>query len=648
MDTVANKQLNIALLGPPNVGKTSLFNQLTGLQQKVGNFPGVTVEKKVGKIQLQDLNGQLTDLPGLYSLFAKSPDEEVVIKALEEESFDALLLVLDASHLERSLLLAQQALATGIPVLPLLNMLDQAEGQGFQFDTQELLPLLGQEPLRINARQGLGLDQIPKAIDQLLSQEAPSTNTDFLALIKSNDAAAQLKDSQKRLEQIRPQLEKARKKTSTKRNWSHFLDQWTSHPIAGYLIYLTVLFGIFQLIFSLADWPMGLIDEGIGALASFIAELLPPGPINELITEGIIPGIGGVVIFVPQIAILFFALSVLEESGYISRVVFLMDKPMRFFGLSGQSVLPLLSAAACAIPAVMAARNISSWRERMATIFISPMISCAARLPVYVILIALVIPDGSSWGFGWKGLAMLGLYLLGVLGALLTGLALRFILPKKDQNPFVIDLPSYKWPRWQNVFLTAYQKSKSFVLEAGKVILALSILLWILGSYGPTEAMQAAEERAQQMSQNDSELAQNMAAEKLSASYLGHLGHAIEPAIRPLGYDWKIGIGLLASFAAREVFVGTMGTIYSMGSEPEENTLIERMRAERFEDSQKAVYSLPTGISLLVFYVFAMQCMSTLAVVYKETRSWKWPLLQLIYMTGLAYLLAFLSYQLLS
>ena len=398
---------------------------------------------------------------------------------------------------------------------------------------------------------------------------------------------------------------------------------------------------------------MDMIDYGFAQMSQTVRQLLPVGPLTNLLVEGVIPGLGGVLIFIPQIALLFCFISILEESGYMARVVFLMDKIMRKFGLSGKSVVPLISGVACAIPAIMATRNIESWKDRLITIFVTPFMSCSARLPVYAILIALVIPDESYLGiFNMQGIALMGMYLLGFLMALVSALAMKFILKTKERGYFIMELPSYKWPRWKNVALTIYEKSRTFVLEAGKVILAISIILWVLASYGPGDAFDNAELHvsqqinAEHLDPESFETA--LAAYKLEHSYAGTLGKWIEPAIRPLGYDWKIGIALITSFAAREVFVGTIATIYSVGTgDQDDSTLKNKLKAERNPFTGGPMYTFPLGMSLMIFYAFAMQCMSTLAVVYRETKGWKWPFIQLVYMSGIAYITAFIVYQLL-
>jgi ferrous iron transport protein B len=683
MIAAEQKLKRIALLGNPNAGKSSLFNALTGLNQKVGNFAGVTVDKKTGICRLsKDEKIEIIDLPGIYSLFAKSPDERVVLEVLLDENSnlrpDLILLILDAVNIERSLVLLTQAQELGIPVVAAINMLDVAEDQGLQFDLHNLQTALQVPILRINARKEDGIKELKALLrKQDLEQKLHSktnfkehlllTQAPFLGFLEAEEKArleAQLNQSEKdstdiqledtfdRMNKIQLILEQVlRQEDKSTKTFSEKVDQIVTDPVWGYLIYGVVLLLIFQMIFVLADYPMTWIDEGFAALNGWLQSSLPESPLTSLLTDGVIAGIGGVVIFIPQIALLFGVIALLEESGYMSRVVFLMDRPMRLFGLSGKSVVPLISGAACAVPAIMAARSIGSWKERLVTVFVTPLISCAARLPVYVIIIALVIPDERFLGFNLQGLTLLGLYLIGILGALLTALVMRAFLKTKERSFFVMDLPSYKTPRWKAVLLTIYQKTRVFVLEAGKIILAISILLWGLASYGPPAAMQKAEEEAKVAFEKQDDQGQSyedlLASKKLEASYIGHLGHFIEPAIRPLGYDWKIGIGLITSFAAREVFVGTLSTIYSVGDESEDK-LIAKMNKATFRDSGKPVFTFATGISLLLFYAFAMQCMSTVAIVFRETAGWKWPIIQLIYMTGLAYILALIAYQILS
>ena len=672
------KKVRIALLGNPNVGKSSLFNALTGLNQQVGNFPGVTVDIKTGSCRiLGHKQIEIIDLPGLYSLFVKSGDEAVVLESLIDQNseIDLLLFVLDACNLERSLMLFTQAQDLGFDLIPILTMNDLAEKQGIIINQHELSKNLDRPIFEINPRKDKGIKElksflaeyVPKtseaSIDfknrlllgqyDLLKSLSIEEKTKFSEALKNSNkdqTDIQLEDTLQRMNRVHELLgtalnfEKVNKKNSTAK-----IDKIITHPVLGYLIYFGVLLLIFQFIFSVAEYPMNLIDASFASINAWLKTVLPQSAISKLLTEGIISGIGGVVIFIPQIAILFTFIAVLEESGYMSRVVYLMDKPMRLFGLNGKSVVPLISGAACAVPAIMSARGIDSYKERLITIFVTPFISCSARLPVYIIIIALVIPEGTFLGFSYKGLTLLGLYSLGILAALFTAVIMSKILKSKDKSLFIIDLPSYRMPRWKNVAITVYQKSGSFVMEAGKIILAISVILWALASYGPPTAMHAADQKTEKIllenpSMNKEEV---LAAQKLEASFIGHFGHFIEPAIRPLGYDWKIGIALITSFAAREVFVGTLGTIYSVGEEDFDQKLVDKMRNEKFRDGKK-VFNLASGLSLLIFYVFALQCMSTVAIVFRETGGWKWPLIQLFYMSGLAWLAAYIVYSLLS
>jgi ferrous iron transport protein B len=673
-----NSLKKIALLGNPNVGKTSLFNSLTGLNQQVANFPGVTVDKKTGIcIFLSQKKAEIIDLPGLYSLFVKSVDEAVVLETLIDPNtqINLLLIVLDACNLERSLMLYTQALDLGYDAIPLLTMNDLAKKQGIKINLKELSQNLNSPIFEINPRKDSGIKElkafladynpVKKEADsdfknrlmlgqfdlmKSLSAEEKKIYSDELEKSGKDATDVQLEDTLQRMNTVHELLGTTLNfEKISKNNPTASIDNVITHPIFGYLIYFAVLLLIFQFIFSVAEYPMNWIDGSFTALNAWLKSVLPQSALSDLLTEGIIAGIGGVVIFIPQIAILFAFIAVLEESGYMSRVVYLMDKPMRLFGLNGKSVVPLISGAACAVPAIMSARVIDSYKERLITIFVTPFISCSARLPVYIIIIALVIPQGTFLGFSYKGLTLMGLYLLGILAALLTATAMSLILKTKDKALFLIDLPSYRMPRWKNVGITVYQKSGSFVMEAGKIILAISVILWALASYGPPAAMKAAEQKTKKMLLENPELNKEeiRSAQKLEASFIGHFGHFIEPVIRPLGYDWKIGIALITSFAAREVFVGTLGTIYSVGEQDFDKKLVDKMRNETFRDGNK-VFNLASGFSLLVFYVFAMQCMSTVAIVYRETGGWKWPLIQLIYMSCLAWAAAFVTYNLLS
>ncbi|MBC3785179.1 ferrous iron transport protein B [Spirosoma utsteinense] len=698
----------LALIGNPNAGKSSLFNQLTGMRQKTGNFPGVTVDKKSGTWTVDaQLTATVVDLPGVYSIYPKSLDEQLVTDILANPAHpdypDVAVVVVDASNLHRNLLLFTQVADLGVPTVLALNMLDVAMKQSKQVNSVRLAMRLGVPVVRINARTGEGIDSLKKAVmgqlehptlpGQLFFDPAdgePDLITDtkehyqltnnYLALqyIIQHDGFSFLNRSQQvGLDEIikkhnfsEPTFQANETITRYKRiatvvseavtdqrpigqpTWSQKFDRILLHPVWGYAIFGMVLLLIFQAIFAWAQPFMDAIDTGVAWLNGQLKASLPAGPLTDLLTDGILAGIGGILVFIPQIAFLFLLVALLEESGYMSRVMVIMDRIMRKFGLNGRSVVPLISGVACAVPAIMATRSIGTRRDRLITILVTPLMSCSARLPIYTILIALVVPSQRVIGlFNLQGLALMGLYLLGLVSALLSAYVLKLLLKTKERGFFIMELPTFKLPRWNHVGMTVYDSVRSFVWEAGRVILAISIVLWVLASYGPGNAIEQAETRVRKENATlaNDDLQNRIASERLEASYAGHFGHFIEPAIRPLGYDWKIGIALLSSFAAREVFVGTMSTIYSIGSgddDGENTTIRQRLREERNPDTGQPMYTPALAWSLLVFYVFAMMCMSTLAATQRETKSWKWPAVQLAYMMILAYVSAFATYQL--
>ena len=649
--------MKIALLGNPNTGKSSVFNMLTGLRQHVGNFPGITVDKKIGEIALENEKHELIDFPGTYSLYPRSKDEEVVFNSLcNEENIDypnAIIVVVDASNLERNLLFFSQVYDLQIPTVLLLNMTDLAKKQNKKINIEQLALIFPEATIvEAIARVKSGKNAVLSAISNLKERKGHVFNEN-INIASSKDLKAQEKDTQKRFNIIKELILTLEVVLEKKERPSNKWDRILVHPIYGYLIFAFILLVIFQFIYVFASIPMDFIDGAFASLSGLVSDALPEGMLTNLLTEGIIPGVGGVIIFIPQIALLFFFISILEETGYLSRVVFIMDKLMRPFGLNGKSVVPLMSSVACAIPGVMSARTISDWKERLITIMVAPLMSCSARVPVYTILIALVIPNRMVLGFiNIQGLVLFGLYALGLFSALGVAIILKIFIKKKEKGFLMLEMPSYKMPRLQNIGFTVLEKVKMFVWDAGKIILSISIILWFLASYGPSDRINTAVNQANieafELGFSKEHTNQAVAAVKIENSYIGILGKTIEPVIAPIGYDWKIGISLITSFAAREVFVGSMATIYAVSDSGAKNKpLIEKMRNEK-KSNGKAVFSLATGVSLMVFYVFAMQCMATLAVVKRETKSWTWPLIQVGYMGGLAYIGAWISFTLLS
>ena len=651
--------MKIALLGNPNTGKSTVFNLLTGLRQHVGNFPGVTVDKKVGEFNFNNKQHIITDFPGTYSLYPRSKDEEVVYKVLSDQTHpdfpDVVVVVVDASNLERNLLLFTQIYDLQIPTILVLNMSDIAFRRGKKADIQKLeSEFPGVVIVEMSARVKLGVERLKEAIDTFVVSPIQSTFTTDFHLLPMDDLENQSIEAETRYSKIRKIIEKVIPENETlDDSKSNRIDRILVHPILGYLIFTLVLFVLFQFIYVFAALPMDLIDGSFATLSSWLHESLPTGYFFDLITQGIIPGIGGVVVFIPQIALLFLFLSILEESGYLARVVFIMDRLMRPLGLNGKSVVPLLSSVACAIPGIMAARTISSKKERLITILVAPLMSCSARIPVYTLLIALVIPSKIIFGFiNLQGLVLFALYALGLVSALIMSVVMNMFLKTKEKSFLLLEMPSYKMPRWGNLSLNVLEKVKVFVFEAGKVILAISILLWFLATFGPSNRMDTAviklKKEASFVNLPVEKQQHRIASEKLANSYIGIIGKGIEPIIRPLGYDWKIGISLITSFAAREVFVGSLATIYAVNDDGGENkTLLDRLKAEEHADGTK-VYSLATGVSLMVFYVYAMQCMATLAVVKRETKTWKWPIFQILFMGALAYLGSLIVFNLFS
>ena len=697
-----SKTINVALIGNPNTGKTSVFNAITGLNQKVGNYPGITVEKKQGVCRLNHTTkAHIIDLPGTYSLNASSMDESVVVELLlnknDKDYPDVAVVISDIENLKRNLLLFTQIKDLEIPTLLVINMSDRMSSKGISLDIPLLEEKLKTKIALISTRENKGIDYLKTCLldyrslskenctDIRLIDEAYFANlekvfpdqslyklwlvitqdvnfakverkkvedaTDYKTQSDSHLKRLQQKETIKRYQYINQSLKETYAVDQSKAtDYRSKLDRVLIHRFWGYIIFFMILLTIFQVIFDWSSIPMDFIDESFTNLSEYTKRTLPPGLFTNLLAEGIISGLGGIVIFIPQIAFLFLFIAVLEETGYMSRVVFLMDRGLRKYGLSGKSVIPLISGTACAIPAVMATRNIENWKERLITILVTPFTTCSARLPVYLILISLVIPEGTFLGMSYQGLTLMGLYLLGFVMALLSAAILNKILKIQSKTYFVIEMPNYKLPLIKNVALTVFEKTKSFVVEAGRIILAISILLWLMASFGPGKNFSEAEAivKSQPNSQllSPVELENEIASYKLEHSFIGILGKSIEPAIAPLGFDWKIGIALISSFAAREVFGGTLATIYSVGNNQEE-TIKNRMKAER-KPNGELLFNLPTGVSLMLFYAFALQCMSTLAIVKKETNGWKWPMIQLFSMTLIAYLSALIVYQILA
>ena len=698
-----SKQLNVALIGNPNTGKTSVFNALTGLNQKVGNYPGITVDKKQGVCRLsRGVKAHILDLPGTYSLNASSLDENVVIELLlnknDKDHPDVAVIVSDVENLKRNLLLFTQVKDLKIPTILVINMSDVMDRKGISLDIEVLEKKLHTKIALVSTRKNSGIQQLKSLIEnyktlptqqcldastidpvyfERLQKAFPNQELYKLWVVITQDVnfgkitrqeldvskfktkssselkRLQQKEAIKRYQFINNVLKEGQNIDRSKvRDLRSKFDRVLTHKIWGYVIFFIILLTIFQAIYDWATFPMDLIDTTFAGIAEWVKNTFPNGgKVTDLFAEGIVSGIGGIVIFIPQIAFLFLFISILEESGYMSRVVFLMDRIMRRFGLSGKSLVPLISGTACAIPAVMATRNIENWKERLITILVTPFTTCSARLPVYLIIIALVIPEGYIFGLSYQALTLMLLYLIGFGMAVFSAYILDRVMKTNRKTFFVVEMPNYKLPLLKNVFITVFEKTKTFVFEAGKIILAISIILWVLASYGPGQQFKNAESivAKEYVYSSKTELEDKVAAYRLEHSYIGIIGKTIEPVIKPLGYDWKIGIGLVTSFAAREVFVGTLATIYSVGSANENesiDTIKTKMSNETYNDGSK-VFTFASGISLLLFYAFAMQCMSTLAIVKRETKSWKWPILQLIGMSIIAYICALIAFQIL-
>jgi ferrous iron transport protein B len=703
-----SKKINIALVGNPNSGKTSLFNALTGLNQQVGNFPGVTVDKKTGDCKIaENIDATIIDLPGTYSMYPKRADEWVAYNVLMGEDADVqpdmIVLVADASNLKRNLLFCSQIIDLKIPVVIAFTMMDMANKIGTEIDIAGMERELGVPIVSVNPRKNKGITALKKSIQQITNNELYVPARDFMDEYAVNTNA--INECKKILPNVSPYkilhhlintaqfsftasqkvaIEKIKVDNNfnaTKTQAEEIMQRYTRikqimqltvveddplkkslmnerldniflHRIGGYFILMAVLFVMFQSVYWLARFPMDGIEWTFGKLTGWVSSQLPEqGWFSDLCVNGLLAGLSGILVFIPQIMILFGLITLLEDTGYMARISFLTDKLMRKVGLNGKSVMPMISAYACAVPAIMSARNIENKKERLLTIMITPLMSCSARLPVYTILIALVIPSKLYFGFlSLQGLVMMMLYLMGTVLALIVAWIMKWFIKSTERSFFILELPKYRAPRWRNILVTMIEKAKIFVVDAGKVIMVISLLLWILSTFGPAEKMKAVTTKYDALVVASPSQADPLNKERKTAllqnSFAGILGNFIEPAIRPLGYDWKIGIALITSFAAREVFVGTMATLYSVGDGADENssTLRHKMAIATRPNGLK-VYDLATGLSLLIFYVIAMQCMSTLAIVKRETKSWKYPIIQFVYMTGLAYLFSFVVYQ---
>lgn len=699
------KSLKIALVGNPNVGKTSIFNALTGLNQHVGNYPGVTIERKAGTTHLtKDIKATVVDLPGTYSINPSSKDEEIALKALYDPNNkdypDVVVVVVEVENLKRNLLLFTQIKDLGFPTILALNMADQMDKKGISVNVELLEQKLQTKIVMISARKNEGIDTLKQAVldcdqnatdnifdlksidadyfqtlEMLYPNQNPYkvwlTQTKVFAFeginplissnteLQKNDSEIkrlQHKETIKRYQFINEILKETYVIDTTKaKDFRMRFDRILTHKFWGYVIFMIVMLLIYGSVFELAAYPMDFVDGLFSDLSAWVSGVLPEGKLTGLIADGIIVGLGGVMMFVPQIAILFFLISILEETGYMSRVVFLMDRLMRPFGLNGKSVVPLVSGTACAIPAIMAARNIENPKERLITMLVTPFTTCSARIPVYIIIISLIIPQTYLLGFiPLQALVMTGMYLLGFIGALGAGWVLSKVIKADRKSYFIIEMPTYKLPILKNVLLNMYEKVLSYIVGAGKIILALSVVLWFLGSHGPSDTFGKAEEivteRHVQQETSAEQLENAIAEYELEHSYIGIIGRTVEPVFRPLGYDWKVSIAVLTSFAAREVFVGNLAVLYNLGAdldvEEDGGRIVDTLAKEKRADGTP-VYSFAMGISLLLFYAFAMQCLSTVAVTKKETNSWKWTVFQLVFMTGFAYIVSLVAYQIL-
>ena len=639
----AREPLCIAVTGNPNTGKTSLFNALTGLRQKVANYPGVTVETKAGQWSIfpELPSAQVIDLPGLYSLDATSLDEEIARDVLlgrtnKVRKPDVVVITLDATNLNRNLYLATQLIQTGVPIVVALTMFDLAERSGLRIDLQKLSAALGVRVVPVIAKRRLGLVELGRAVlDAANAGSREDRNSSaFLQQYRSTLHAVSWQDRltarYKWIEDV--VAECVDTDDSQQRNVSERIDAIVTHKFLGPLILFVVMLLIFQTIFSWANLPMNLIDHVFSGLGSLARAYLPAGILTDLLVDGVVAGVGGVLVFLPQILLLLFFNTLLEDTGYMARAAFLMDRLMRAVGLSGKAFVPLLSSFACAVPGIMATRTIENSRDRVATIMIAPFMSCSARLPVYTLMIAAFFSGRTVFGVISLGaVIILGMYLFGIGVAIVVGWILKHTVLKGPPLPFAMELPPYRLPNLSNVGHTLLARVGAFLKQAGTVILAISILMWFLVSFPRSQASKATNDPAIQVEE----------------SYAGRAGHHIEPLIAPLGFDWKIGIGLISSFAARETVISTLSIIYNVGADPtatQSTSLVDAIRNARRTDGSR-VWTPLVALSLMVFFVLACQCMSTVAIVRRETNSWRWPIFMVGYMLALAYVAALITYQ---
>jgi ferrous iron transport protein B len=701
------KEITVALVGNPNSGKTSLFNALTGLNHKVSNFPGTTVEKKTGSFKLSaEKNAHIIDLPGTYSLYPKSADELVTYEILRNKAEtnypDLVVFIADASNLKRNLLLFTQVADLKVPIVLALNMLDVADRRGIKYDIDKLQEKLKVPVISLNARKKEGIDKLKELLlnddlrvtaeyfslqnvnSQLLDDLSKVTDkrNKYAALQYAINASSLISEKAKRLNEIFKHYQfdligfqeeevltrykiidetvkyaRLKNVSQLKSSITSKVDKILTHRYYGISIFLVLLLLVFQAMFSWSEYPKDWLEYGLGAFTNYVENTLPAGVLNDLVVHGILAGLTGVLVFLPQIILLFLFIAILEDVGYMARVGFIMDRIMRPFGMNGKSIVPLIGGMACAVPSIMATRSIENKKERLITILVTPLMSCSARLPVYTLLIGMMLEDSAKFGpFNMHGLVLMLMYLIGFFAAILSAWIFKLFIKQKEKTYFILELPGYKVPVFSNLLITIYEKGSAFVFGAGKIIIAVSVILWVIASTGPQANISKIENKYETLLNNNTndsvkkELQLKMNAEKLEASYAGEFGKLIEPAIRPLGFDWKIGIALLTSLAAREVFVGTMNTIYSVNDDGNNSFshIKTKMMAEINPRTGKPSYNTATFLSLMIFYAFAMQCMSTIAIVKKETDHIKWPIIQFLYLTALAYGSSFLVFNLFS